>query len=136
VLPERALPCDSVSLSGEVAVASAVRSFTAACTWPVAWRAGSAPLTEGAAPARRWRNDAKSALWAWITLRASAVLTSCALLLSGRFSTTPERSRFMLLSMNACGLPRYSDTSIWSSDTPLRAFAEAIEDSVSPLRTR
>src|SRR4051812_45782359 len=42
----------------------------------------------------------------------------------------------MLLSMKACGLPRYSDTSIWSSDTPGRCVRPAMRDSVSPLRTR
>ena len=33
----------------------------------------------------------------------------------GTVSTAPARMRFMLSSMNACGLLRYSATSIWSS---------------------
>ena len=50
----------------------------------------------------------------------------------GTASTTPAFSRFMLLSMKACGLPRYSDTSIWSSETPCRCVRAAIFDSESP----
>src|SRR5205085_5067798 len=42
----------------------------------------------------------------------------------------------MLFSMKACGLPRYSETSIWSSDTPERCVRPAMRDSVSPGRTR
>src|SRR5438034_6722300 len=42
----------------------------------------------------------------------------------------------MLLSMKACGLPRNSETSIWSSDTPERCVCDAMRDKVSPERTR
>ena len=42
----------------------------------------------------------------------------------------------MLSPMNASGLPRNSETSIWSSDTPLRSVREAMALSESPRRTR
>ncbi len=41
----------------------------------------------------------------------------------------------MLSSMKACGLLRYSETSIWSSETPLGLLVDAIEVSVSPELT-
>jgi len=41
----------------------------------------------------------------------------------------------MLSPMKACGLARYSETSIWSSETPGRCTREAIPYSVSPRRT-
>ncbi len=41
----------------------------------------------------------------------------------------------MLLSMNARGLPRYSATSIWSSETPWRWVWAAMRERVSPRFT-
>ncbi len=42
----------------------------------------------------------------------------------------------MFSAMKACGLLRYNETSIWSSDTPGRCARDAIADSVSPRLTR
>ena len=50
----------------------------------------------------------------------------------GTLNVTPDFIRFMLSSMNACGLLRYSETSIWSSDTPLGLLPAASDVSVSP----
>src|SRR4051812_372567 len=70
-----------------------------------------------------------------MTCFASPEPTAAASSEVGTFSTVPDFNRFMLLSMNACGLPRNSETSIWSSDTPERCVREATRDSVSPGRT-
>ena len=71
-----------------------------------------------------------------MTWRASATVTLFTASAAGTASTTPDFNRFMLLSMKACGLPRYSDTSIWSSDTPERWVREAMRDNESPALTR
>src|ERR1700704_4163732 len=69
-----------------------------------------------------------------MTSRASDGDTALAVSALGTFNVTPARRRFMLFSTKARGLPRYSDTSIWSSETPWRWVRPAIFDSVSPLR--
>src|SRR5471030_1394127 len=50
----------------------------------------------------------------------------------GTVNVTPDFIRFMLSSMKADGLLRYSETSIWSSDTPLGLLPAASDVSVSP----
>ena len=52
------------------------------------------------------------------TSRASAAVTLRTASAEGTVSTEPAFSRFMLSPAKACGLPRNSETSIWSSDTP------------------
>ena len=58
------------------------------------------------------------------------------LIAEGTDKVEPAFSRFMLLAMNACGLPRHSATSIWSSETPERCVRPAMRDKESPGRTR
>src|SRR5688572_22719861 len=83
----------------------------------------------------RWRYVPKSALWAWISWRASAGVMALAVSADGTASTTPDFRRLMLLLMNASGLAWYSEASIWSSDTPARCVRPAMRDSESPGRT-
>src|SRR6202012_4134469 len=67
-----------------------------------------------------------------MTWWASAVDSCLAVSALGTLSVTPDFIRFMLSSMKACGLLRYSETSIWSSDTPLGLLLAASAVSVSP----
>src|SRR3954466_3415982 len=70
-----------------------------------------------------------------MTWCASAVDSCLACSALGTASVTPDFIRFMLSSMNAVELLRYSETSIWSSDTPGLLCALAMDVSVSPGRT-
>src|SRR4051812_14068453 len=70
-----------------------------------------------------------------MTWWASSLDSCLAVSALGTVSVTPDFIRFMLSSMNADGLLRYSETSIWSSDTPPGLLAEASDVSVSPERT-
>src|SRR5579864_9265704 len=63
---------------------------------------------------------------------ASSVEVCLAVSAPGTVNVTPDFIRFMLSSMNADGLLRYSETSIWSSDTPLGLLLAASDVSVSP----
>src|ERR1700748_1795777 len=63
---------------------------------------------------------------------ASSVDSCLAVSALGTDNVTPDFIRFMLSSMKACGLLRYSETSIWSSDTPLGLLLAASDVSVSP----
>src|ERR1700748_1538716 len=63
---------------------------------------------------------------------ASSVDSCLAVSALGTDNVTPDFIRFMLSSMKACGLLRYSETSIWSSETPLGLLVAAIEVSVWP----
>src|ERR1700749_1286688 len=67
-----------------------------------------------------------------MTWWASAVDSCLAVSALGTDNVTPDFIRFMLSSMKACGLLRYSETSIWSSDTPLGLLLAASDVSVSP----
>src|SRR5471032_58382 len=63
---------------------------------------------------------------------ASSVESCLAVSAPGTVNVTPDFIRFMLSSMKADGLLRYSETSIWSSDTPLGLLLTASDVSVSP----
>src|SRR5471032_1683053 len=63
---------------------------------------------------------------------ASSVDVCLAVSALGTVNVTPDFIRFMLSSMKADGLLRYSETSIWSSDTPLGLLLAASDVSVSP----
>src|SRR6516225_306850 len=67
-----------------------------------------------------------------MTWCASSLDSCLAVSALGTVNMTPDFIRFMLSSMKADGLLRYSETSIWSSDTPLGLLAAASEVSVSP----
>ena len=71
-----------------------------------------------------------------MTSRASCALSLPACSIEGTDNTAPAFSRLMLLPTKACGLPRNSDTSIWSSEMPGRCVRPAMRDSESPGRTR
>ena len=54
----------------------------------------------------------------------------------GTVSTAPDFSRFMFSPAKACGLPRNSETSIWSSEMPGCSVRCAMRLSESPDLTR
>ena len=108
-------------LVGRWRAAACLRSSTAACTLPVGLARGLLGLGRRHAAGQPLAVGAEVGALRLDDLRASAAGDlPWPLGAEGTVSTTPAFSRFMLLSTKACGLARYSATSIWSSETPAR----------------